>query len=263
MRKTVLLLSLLISLMLSARPAQPVPHFVAAKVGVVLIGTGSDGLALAADGSSLNADGRISQEQKLFPAGKQGAVAIAGAVSLQDPVGRRVREEVNVARIAGEWLAGHADLDIKAADHDLNATVAAAVNRFVSKRDPGTQKGAFKFAIVSAGFLDDKPVVMVTRYFLPMVQGKPMRTERTVTPAKAGELWILGSAGLRAASLERKSAVFTTATKDPAVRNYINLFHQILRTAESGGSGVTNRTAPPNRLATVTLKEGFAAASPQ
>jgi hypothetical protein len=277
MRNTVLLLSALIGLVALAGPPTNTPHIVPAKVGLVLIGAAPDGLVLAADGSSLNADGRVSQEQKLFPAGKQGAVAIAGTVSLQDPVGRRVRGEVNVARIAAAWLADHAGLDIKAADHDLNVAVATAVNQFFSTRDPGAQKGAFKFAIVSAGFLDGKPVVTVTRYFLPALKGKPMRTEHTSTPAQPGEMWIFGSSGVPSALLAEKSTVLaevrkepavqkfhTTASADLAVQDYVNLFDQVLRGAESNeGKKVDGKraiVAPPNRVGTVTLKDGFVAA---
>jgi hypothetical protein len=278
MRNTVLLLSALIGLVALASPLRTAPHIVPARVGLVLIGVAPDGIAVAADGSALNADGRVSQEQKLFPAGKQGAVAIAGTVSLQDPVGRRVRGEVNVARIAGVWLAAHADLDIKAADHDLNVAVATAVNQFFSTRDPGAQKGAFKFAIVSAGFLDDKPVVMVTRYFLPALKGKPMRTERTSTPAQPGEMWIFGNSVVPSSVLAEKSTVLAEVRKQPAVQkfrstsssnlavqDYVNLFDQVLRAAESDqGKKVDGKraiVAPPNRLGTLTLKDGFVAAS--
>jgi hypothetical protein len=280
MRNTVLLLSALIGLVGLASPPRTAPHIVPARVGLVLIGAAPDGIALAADGSTLNADGRVSQEQKLFPAGKQGAVAIAGTVSLQDPVGRRVRGEVNVARIAGAWLAAHAYLDIKAADHDLNVAVATAVNQFFSTRDPGAQKGAFKFTIVSVGFLDGNPVVIVTRYFLPALKGKPMRAERTSTPAQPGEMWIFGNSGVPSALLAEKSAVLADVRKEPAVQkfhstpaaslavqDYVSLFDQVLRAAESNeGKKVDGKraiVAPPNRLGTVTVNDGFVAASPR
>src|SRR5258708_34422864 len=79
------------------------------RVGMVMVGNASDGLALAADGASINADGTLSTVPKLLQAGKNGAVLFAGAVSIQDPVGRAVREEVNIARIASVWLDAHRD----------------------------------------------------------------------------------------------------------------------------------------------------------
>jgi len=160
------------------------PHVLPARVGLVLIGATQEGFALAADGSSLNADGRVSQEQKLFQAGKNGVVAISGSVSIQDPVGKRVRDEVNIAASTGAWLAAHPEADIQTVDREVNAAVSAAVNKFLSTRDPGAERGVFKFAIAAAGLVEGKPTVMVTRYFLPSVKGKALRAERTLRPPK-------------------------------------------------------------------------------
>lgn len=102
--------------LLATATESPAPHVVPAKVGLVLIAATRQGFALATDGSSLNADGRVSQEQRLFQAGKQGAIMIAGSVSTQDPIGKRVREEVNIGRIASRWLAAHPDADLQTAD---------------------------------------------------------------------------------------------------------------------------------------------------
>src|SRR5258708_1790140 len=78
-------------------------HVTPGRVGMVMIANAGDGFALAADGASTNADGTLSTVQKLLPAGKNGAVLFAGAVSIQDPVGRPVREEVNVVPMASRW----------------------------------------------------------------------------------------------------------------------------------------------------------------
>ncbi|MGZ7073972.1 MAG: hypothetical protein ACXVKL_16145, partial [Candidatus Angelobacter sp.] len=63
MHKAVLIF--LTCLVATARESAPAPHVVPAKVGLVLIAATRQGFALAADGSSLNADGRVSQEQRL------------------------------------------------------------------------------------------------------------------------------------------------------------------------------------------------------
>lgn len=275
MQKATLLLVLLSYLLVPARESAPAPHVVPAKVGLVMIGATPEGFALATDGSSLNADGRVSLEQKLFQAGKQGALALAGSVSIQDPIGRRVREEVNIARIAGAWLAAHPDVDVQAADREVNAAVAAGVNKFLSTRDPGAAKGAFKFAIVVAGFIEGKPTVVTTKYFFPAVKGKAARTERTVALAKAGDLWIFGSSSVPLELLTGKSNALEKLKADPAVskfrsgldasradQDYLALFDRILKAAESEPGkkldGKRAIVAPPNRFATITLKDGFA-----
>src|SRR5438045_7442347 len=84
-------------------------HVTPGKIGMVLVAASSDGVAVATDGAQFNADGTSSEVQKLFQVGKQGAILLAGNVSIQDPVDRPVREEVNVARIAKGWLDSHAD----------------------------------------------------------------------------------------------------------------------------------------------------------
>jgi hypothetical protein len=275
MRKTTLLLVFLAWLFAPARDTEPAPHVVPAKVGLVLIGVTQGGFALAADGSSLNADGRVSQEQRLFQAGKQSVLAIAGSVSIQDPTGKRVREEVNIGRIAGAWLAAHPGVDTQTADHEINSAVAAAVNKFLSSRSPGAESGAFKFGIVAAGFLDGKPAVIATRYFMPGVKGKPVRSERTSAPAKAGDMWIFGSSSVPAVLLTGKPNTLEKFKADPVVKkfrsssntglvtdDYLSLFDHILRAAESDqGRKLDGRraiVAPPNRFATLTAKDGFA-----
>jgi hypothetical protein len=273
MHKMVLLFTFLACLLSTARTASA-PHVVPAKTGLILIGAGQEGFALASDGGSLNADGRVSQEQKLFQAGKQGALALAGAVSIQDPVGKRVREEVNIARIAGAWLAAHPDVDIQTADREVNAAVTTAMNKFLSTREPGAAGGAFKFAIIAAGFVDGKPTVIATRYFMPGTKGKAMRTEHTSTQAKAGDIWIYSRSSVPLELMTGKSKSLEQLKSDPAiqkfrsapnpslgVQDYVALFDRTLRASESDQGkkldGKRAIVAPPNRFATLTSKEGF------
>src|SRR5689334_2658376 len=155
MHKKTLFFILLMCLLAQGREGVSTPHVVPAKVGLAMIGATQDGFALAADSSSLNADGRVSQEQKLFQVGKLGALAFTGTVSIQDPIGKRVRGEINIARIAGAWLAAHSDVDLQTANRDLNTTFAAELNKFLSTRDPGAERGAFKFGVIIAGFSED------------------------------------------------------------------------------------------------------------
>jgi hypothetical protein len=274
MRNTTLLLAFLASLFATSGVAVTRPHVVPARVGLVLVGATQQGMVLAADGSSLNADGRVSQEQKLFQAGRQGAIAISGTVSIQDPIGKRVREEVNVARIAGAWLASHPDADIQSANREVNAAIAAAVNKFFSTRSLGAQKGMFKFTVIAAGLVDARATVIVTRYFLPSAQGKTVRAEQMSTPCKPGDMWIFGSSSvpesllnekgnqlenLKANSADRK--FHSSANLPPGEQDHISIFAHLLRAAESDhGKKVDAKraiVAPPNRFATLTSKDGF------
>jgi len=274
MRKKTLLSVLLMCLLAQGREGSSAPHVVPAKVGLVMIGAAQDGFALAADGSSLNADGRVSQEQKLFQVGKLGALALTGTVSIQDPIGKRERGEVNIARIAGAWLAAQSDVDLQTVNRDLNTAIAAELNKFLCTRDRG-ERGAFKFGVIIAGFSDGKPVLMTTRYFMPALKGKPARAQQTSTALQAGDLWTFGSSAVPAEIYAGKTNALKTFKDEPSVKkfrsaqkssltaqDYINLFDTTLRAAESeegkkmGGKRAI--VAPPNRFATITLKGGFA-----
>jgi hypothetical protein len=273
MHKTVLIF--LVCLLATAREGAATPHVVPIRVGLVLISATQQGFALATDGSSLNADGRVSQEQRLFQASKDGAVMIAGSVSIQDPVSKRVREEVNVGRIAGQWLAAHPDADLQTADREVNAAVAAAMNKFFSTRSSGAESGALKFAILAAGPVDGKPTLIATRYFIPGTKGKGMRTERTSSVAKPGEIWIYSRSSVPLELLSGKSNTLEQFRGDLAVKkfrssqssvlteqDYLALFDRILKASESDqGKKLDGRRAiiaPPNRFATVTSTNGFA-----
>ncbi|HET9837043.1 MAG TPA: hypothetical protein VFR84_02330 [Candidatus Angelobacter sp.] len=224
-----------------------------ARVGLVLVGATADGFVLAVDGSSLNADGRISQEQKLFPVGRRAAVAIFGAVSVQDPVGAQVRGELNVSRIVDAWLKAHPETDLAAADHGLNSEIAGAANQFFSTRDPGAARGAFKFGVVLAGFADGKRVVNTTRYFMPAAKGRPVRVERTSTPVRDSDVWVFGnSAGVRemlSRAVQKRESGYAMLFRDA-----INLAETPENRRRDGRKAVV---APPNRLAIITPNDGF------
>ncbi len=193
-------------------------HVTPGRVGMVMVGKASDGFALATDSASTNADGTLSNAQKLLPAGKNGVVLFAGAVSIQDPVGRPVREEVSVARIASAWLDSHRDTTIQSAETEINAAVC-------------------------------KPVVSITRYFIPAAKGKAPRAVHASYQAKAGDAWILGGS--------RQNWKVTGSS----IQELLGSFDSILKTAEEHSSKTARgplAVIPPNRFATITLKEGFA-----
>ena len=272
MHKTLLIV--FVCVLATAGERFPAPHVVPARVGMVLIGATPQGFALATDGSSLNADGRVSQEHRLFQAGKHGAILIAGSVSTQDPVGGRVREEVNVGRIASQWLAAHPDSDFQTADRELNAVVTSAMNKFLFTRNAGKQSGAFRFGILAVGFVSGKPTLIFTRYFMPRATGKAMRIERTSAVAQPGEIWIYSQSSVPLRLLTGKSNTLEQFRSDQAIekfrssqssdlaeQDYLALFDRILQASESdqGKELDGNRAivAPPNRFATVTLEGGF------
>jgi hypothetical protein len=261
-------------LLAMARETSPTPHIVPAKVGMVLIGATRQGFALATDGSSLNADGRVSQEQRLFRVGKQGAIMIAGAVSIQDPIGKRVREEVNIERIANSWLAAHADADLQTAEREVNTAVASAITKFLSTRSSGSESGAFKFAVVATGLVDGKLTLITTKYFMPSQKGKAIRAERTSSLAQSGEIWIYSWSSVPLELLAGKSNTLEQFRGDPTIRkfrssqdsafaeqDYLTLFDRILKASESDEGkkldGKRAIIAPPNRFATLTAKDGF------
>ena len=100
-------------------------HVFPGHTGLVLITTTHEGFAVAVDGAQSNADGTSSEVQKLFPVGKYGAIAFAGNVSIQDPVDRPVREEVNISRIAKTWLDSHPDAALEMANSEINTALTA------------------------------------------------------------------------------------------------------------------------------------------
>ena len=274
MLKIIVSFASLISLAVPAREATPPPRVFPGTVGLVLLASAQDGFAVATDGASANADGTLSQAQKLFPVGKNGAIAFAGTVSIQDPVDRPVREELNVTRIASVWLDAHPDASVDAAGQEINALVSQAATKYFSSRAPGAALGRFKFALIFAGFAGGKPVLNATRYYMPLAKGKPMRAETFSMDAKPGTMWIFGQANVEQELINGKSSAlksFKTETsikkfhsapsRELAAQDYVNIFDTVLRASESpeGKKLVAGKPAValPNKLATITSKDGF------
>jgi hypothetical protein len=185
-----------------------------------------------------------------------------------------VREEVNVGRIAGPWLAARPDADLQTADREVNAAVAAAMNKFLATRSPGSERGAFTFAIIAAGSVDGKPTLIATRYFMPEPKGKTMRAERTLSVAQPGEIWIFSRSSVPLELLNGKSNTLEQFRGDATIKkfrssqnsglaeqDYLILFDRILKASESDQGkkldGKRAIIAAPNRFAIVTAKDGF------
>jgi hypothetical protein len=253
--------------------ARPV-HSAQQPVGLTLVTHTSDGFALATDGAQANADGTLSQVQKLFPVGKNGALVLAGTLSIQDPVDRPVREELNVATISDGWLKTHPGADIETAAREINAQIAEATKKFFSTRNPGTAPGKYAFAVIFAGFTNSNPLFSETTYFMPAVKGAPMRAEQTLRALPPGKIQVFGSSkverelirgtstALKEFKAEAPTRRFRSQRSDqPTLQDYLDLFDVILRATESEqGKTLTGgrlTAAPPNRLAMVTAKDGF------
>jgi len=254
-------------------------HVVVGHGGLVLLASTPEGFALAADGSSFNADGTVSLADKLLAVGKHGALLLGGTVAIQDPVGRAVRQEVNVSRIAAAWLRAHPDVELDAASRELNALVADTLEKFYATRDPGADADKYKFAMIFAGFNDSQPSILRTRYFIPKVKGGKPRTEVIATPVKSGELLAFGPVRVKNELLGGKSGALKTFKAEAPVtkfrasgpgtstlQDFVGLFDVILRAAESEEGKKLETTgavvAPINAFATVTAAEGFTAKKP-
>lgn len=270
--------SFLVVLCLTAFYAQPrataQAHVFAGRTGLTLIALANDGFAIASDGAQLNADGTISEVQKIFPLGKSGAVVLAGKVSTQDPVTRPVREEFNASRIVELWLNAHPDASFEAASRDLSSLMSQAADRFFSRRNFGAEAGQYRFALLFANYADGRASLSGVRYFMPTTSGKPMRTEAISGLPRAGEVWMFGLVKTPQELLTGNAAVLSKYKADPAVRKsrsskrdqlsaqeMLSAFDVLLRATESPegrkfdpGKSVI---APPNRLATITLGDGF------
>lgn len=270
----VLLLVWITSLATPTRETAPAARVFPSSAGLIFISSANDGIAVAADGASFNADGTVSQAQKLFPVGKAGAVAIAGSVSIQDPVTRPVREEVNVSRIAAAWLDSHPDATLDVAAKEINAAVAEATAKYFSTRPPGADMGGFKFALIFSGLADGKPVIKATRYYMPLAKGKAMHSEPVAGEIKTGQLWILGQSRVAQALLANSSPSLAKFRAEVSIRklhssrpaeltaqDYVNAFDAMLRATESneGRKMIVGKAAvaPPNKLAIIS-KDGFA-----
>lgn len=282
MLKRILPLICLLSLLASASQREEREHkkikVVIGHGGLVLIARTNEGFALAADGSSFNADGTVSLADKLLAAGKRGALLLAGTVAIQDPVGRPVRQEVNVSRVAAAWLQSHPEVEIDAASRELNALVAGTVEKFYATRDPGADANKYQFEMIFAGFTGTQPVITRTRYFIPRVKGGKPRAETVAATLAPGALLASGpvkaknellggkSAALKTFKSEAAVAKFRAASGNLSLQDFIGLFDVVLRAAESEEGKKLESTgaivAPVNVFATVTPGEGFASKKP-
>ncbi|HKS74648.1 MAG TPA: hypothetical protein VJQ82_15705 [Terriglobales bacterium] len=261
-----------VTVLLAQPSPAPQPHLYPGRTGLTLIALANDGFALATDGAQFNADGTISEVQKIFPIGKTGAAVLAGQVSVQDPVTRPVREEFNAARVTELWLNAHHDATFETATQELNSLILQAANRFFSTRDPGRAAGTYKFALLFVEFKDGKPALYGTRYFMPAAPGQAMRaTSITATP-HPGEIWVFGLVKTTQELLAGNSATLKKYKADPALvklrasrsqvsaQYFLSAFDVALQAAESpdGQKFDSGRSviAPPNRLATIT-NDGF------
>lgn len=273
MRKFIFPAILLISLPLAAQTNNV--HVTPGRVGVVLMAASKDGLAVATDGAQFNADGTASEVQKLFQVGKQGAILFAGNVSIQDPVDRPVREEVNVARIAKGWLDSHPDAAPEMANSEINNLVLQTLTKFFSTRRPGKQAGTYLFKVIGVSIAGGKLQMTSQSYFLPLAQSKAPRIEKTSGGFKPGEFQGDGDGNVVAELLGGKSAAFKKFKEDPAIKkfhatqherlsveDFVDVFNVVLAAAESDQgkkfSHGTSIVSPPNRFAIISSKDGFA-----
>lgn len=269
---------ILLVLCLTAVAAQPRPtthpHLYPGSTGLTLMALANDGIAVASDGAQLNADGTISEVQKIFPIDKTGAAVLAGQVSTQDPVTRPVREEFNASRIVELWLNAHPDASFEMAQRDLSALILQAANRFFSKRHFGAEAGKYRFSLLFASYAGGQASLSGSRYFIPAVEGQPMRTEAISAAPRIGEMWMFGLVKTPQELLAGNSAALKRYKADPAISKFrsadpdrlsaqdlLSVFDVVLQATESPegrkvdpGKSVI---APPNRLATITEKNGF------
>ncbi len=274
MRKLTLPVILLGSLALPAQTNKL--HVAPGRIGMVLIAASSDGVAVATDGAQFNADGTSSEVQKLFQAGKTGAILLAGNVSIQDPVDRPVREEVNVARIAKSWLESHPDATTEMAHSEINHIVLQTLTKFFSTRKPGAQAGKYLFSVIGISVNGGKLLKATQNYFTPVAQGKAPRIEKTSGTLKAGEIEGNGGEAILSELESGRSATFKKFRAEPAIKKFLNsakgeglspedfidVFNLALTAAESEegkklshGSSIVS---PPNRMAIISIKDGFA-----
>ncbi len=253
----------------------PSVHTFSGRNGIALIAMGQNGFALAADGAQYNADGTVSQTQKILQVGKMGAVIFAGKSSQQDPVSRAVREEFNPLRIATPWLEKHPDASIDQASVELGAILLDAANKYFSKRVTAKDANRPAFAAIFVGYVNGQPFMKGNRYFLPPASGKNMRAEIISASPNPGEIWMLGLTRAAQELMTGKSAALSKQKAEPAVekvrsakpgeisaQDYASAFNTFLTAAESSeGKKVDPGPAlvgGPNRVAIITSKEGFA-----
>jgi hypothetical protein len=241
---------------------------------LVLVAYTRGTFVFGADGASANADGTVSEVQKIFPVGKNGAILFSGATSIQDPVERPVRQQLNIVRIAKTWLDAHPDADLPTAGHEIYRAVSQALTTFFAQRDPGIEAGHDKFTIVFVGFVEGKAVVMTTAYGIPR-KGAVARTQTASDQATPGRIWMFGQSDVAERLLRGDRGPLEKFQAEPGPvkyhthrdkmtdSDYLSLFGTMLRASESAEGQQAHHglgpVAPPNRFATLTVKDGLKA----
>lgn len=240
--------------------------------GLVLIASARDGWAIVTDSAQVNADGTVSRAEKLFPIGKKGAVAIAGNVSIQDPVGRPVREELDLVGMVKGWIDSHPERSLDNAVHEITDLVSRKSDQFFSARDQGKQAGTFKFALIFAGYANERAVITGTRYFAPTAKGKPPKEESINAAADPGSIFVFGPGSVATQLLTGRSTALRNFQSAEAIRNYRSsppgfftaeqlgqVLSTILDATESaqGKSSAGTAVAPPNKTAIISKAQGF------
>ncbi len=269
MNRTIIFLSCVAALF--AQPHSQSRHLrqFGGKTGLVLIASARDGWAVATDGAQVNADGTISRAEKLFRIGKDGAVAIAGSVSIQDPVGRPVREELDVPEIVRTWINSHPEASLDSAIREITEQVSGDASKFFSARDPGKHAGEHSFTLIFVGYANQKPVITGTRYFAPVAKGKPPRVERITVSADPGLVFVFGPGAVAAELLDGNSPSLKKFKASSAIANYkasspksltAEQFSAVLATILDATESATgkalsgkNTVAAPNKVVTITF----------
>ena len=274
MPKMTFLVFLLITSLALVGQTSDMVHVYPGHIGLVLVAATHEGFAVAADGAQFNADGTSSEVQKLFQVGKYGAIAFAGNVSIQDPVDRPVREEVNISRIVKTWLDAHPDAGLEMANSEINNTISQTLAKFFSTRNPGAQAGKYAFTIICAGYAEGKPFLAGAKYSMPLARGKSAPTAKLPGTIRPGATWVHGSGKVleelshgKSPSLKSFKAeppvkkFHSSAAQDLSPQDFVDLFDTVLRAAESEEGKKLDRSSPivgpPNRLATISQKDGF------
>lgn len=205
------------------------------NTGLVLVASARDGWAIATDGAQVNADGTISRADKMFRIGKDGAVAIAGSVSIQDPVGRQVREELDVPGIVRTWTESHPEASLDSGIREITGQVSRDATQFFSARDPGKHAGEYRFALIFVGYSDQKPVIAGTRYFAPAAKGKPPKIETIKVSAMPGAILVFGPGAVAAELLDGNSASLKKFKSSTSIANYKSSSPQSLTAEQLSG----------------------------
>lgn len=273
MHRTIILLACVTALFGQKQSRFPRLKTFGGNTGLILIASAKDGLAVATDGAQRNADGTTSRADKLFPIGKDGAVAIAGSVSIQDPVVRPVREELDIPEIVRTWTDSHPDAAMDAGIREITALVTSESNRFFRARDPGKNAAKFRFALIFAGYLNQKPAIMGTRYFAPAAQGKPPRVEPITVSADPGSIVVFGPGSVATQLINGNSSSLKKFKFSAAIENYrssspesltaeqfsvvLSTILEATQSLEGKALSGSSTVAPPDKRAIIRPDRGF------